>query len=471
MIQSTLAKNIIYEGLPEVQYYLAQSDENIHDIDEYGFTPLIEAVIFNKEEIIDFLLHQGVDINDTSVTGHTALHWAVENNNLELCEKLLTHGANANAYSRASQPILMLPLLREKNRLKELLYRYGADLNFAQDYISTKLLAHRFELTGHVDIADSTGKFIELDLEGFFLEFTIGIIAQSLQRFKHHYTAKHLRPYFYHLQQIIDTFKVAAELIKYQHFSIDVAQHDQRITSLLQKPLQLLPLGYEGHAICFIRYQDIFVKCDRGAESKKQGSVVIYRMNKPQRFDIAYMKNLLYQKQSRKTIVDLLPKELALTPITQLPIPPQLTGNCSWANLEAAVPTLLFLLLSEKKMTTSSHQRLEQKEKSLDIYQGWHEWDKKTALNEFIIGTQKASGQRKICKAMVLASLVFQRLSYQQMSDVKIAEKILPILMESELQYILKSYLKIFFQNHRTAQGDNLRHLMEICGFSFTKHL
>lgn len=470
MLYPTLAKNIIYGDLATVRQYLAVAQESIHELDEYGYTPLIEAIIFNKEDIVNFLLAEGVDVNEPSITGHTALYWAVENHNLSICQTLLAKGANPNAYSRSSQPILILPVLRQQQELKELLYRYGADLNFAQDYIATKLLAHRFELIGHVDVANNRGKFIELDLEGFFLEFTIGIIQHSLARFKNHYAAKHLRNYFYHLQQIIDAFNIASELIKYQHFAIKTEQYDQRIDYLLNRPLQLIPLGYEGHAICFIRYRNILVKCDRGAESKNQGSVVIYRMQKPERFNNDYIKHLIYTKQNRKSIIEQLPHELGLTPITQLPIPSQVTGNCSWANLEAAVPTILFLLFIEKYVPADPNQILECKEQALQIYRDWHHWDQQTALHEYLQTTERLTGARKICRGMVLASLLFQKLNYRRMEDIHVAERILPILMHPELQYILRSYKQIFADQYRTRRGRNLSHLLEICGYSFTLH-
>jgi len=470
MLLPTLAKNIIHGDLAQVRQFLAINDESIHELDEYGYTPLIEAVIFNKEEIVDYLIENGVDVNQPSITGHTALYWAVENNNETIVTKLLELGANPNAYSRSSQPIMILPLLRQQHELKDILYRYGADLNFAQDYIATKLLAHRFELVGYVDLADSKGKYIELDLEGFFLEFTIGIIRLSLNRFKNHFAAKHLRQYFYHLQQIIDAFGIAEELIKYQHFAVKPDRYQKRINQLLNRPLQVIPIGYEGHAICFIRYRDILVKCDRGVEGRKNGSVVIYRMQNPMRFNNEYIKNLLYTKQSKKHIIDLLPQELGLTPVTQLPIPAQITGNCSWANIEAAVPTILFLLLIEPYTPAGSNQILECKQQALAIYHDWHKWDQQTSLHEFILNTQKATDSRKISRAMVLAILLFQKLNYMRMEDVRIAEKILPILMQPKLKYILKSYKDIFVDKYQTSDGSNLMHLIELCGYSFKLH-
>lgn len=470
MLLPTLAKNIIYGDLAQVRQYLAINEESIHDLDEYGYTPLIEAIIFNKEEIVDFLLESGVNINEPSITGHSALYWAVENNNPSIAAKLLKLGANPNAYSRSSQPIMILPLLRQQHDLKDLLYQYGADLHFAQDYIATKLLAHRFELIGHVDLTDNTGKFIELDLEGFFLEFTIGIIQHSLGQFKNHFAAKHLRDYFYPIQQIIEAFNAASELIKYQHFAVKPDRYQKRISQLLNRSLQVIPVAYEGHAICFVRYRDILVKCDRGVEGRKNGSVVIYRMQHPAKFNNHYIQSLLYTKQSQKHIVDLLPQELGLTPVTQLPIPTQVTGNCSWANIEAAVPTILFLLLIEKHTPASTNQILECKRQALSIYHDWHKWDQQTSLHEFIVNTQKAQGPRRVSKAMVLATLLFQKLNYMRMENVRVAEKVLPVLMQPDLQYILKSYKKIFVDKYKTSDGSNLIHLMELCGYSFKLH-
>jgi len=470
MIYPTLAKNIIHGDLDAVKAHLELTQESITELDEYGYTPLIEATIFNKEAIIDFLLDKGINVNDVSITGHTALHWAVENNNLDIVRKLLTYGANPNAYSRSSQPLLILPILRQQQDLKNLLYQYGADLQFAQDYIATKLLAHRFELISHVDIVDSHNKYIELDLEGFFLEFTIGIIQHSLSRFKNHFSAKHLRNYFFHLQQIIDAFTIANELINYQHFSIKTEQYEKRIDQLLNRPLQVIPLGYEGHAICFVRYRDILVKCDRGAEGRKKGSVIIYRMKNPHAFNQDYIKHLIYTKQNKKSILEVLPQTLGLSPITQLPIPTQVTGNCSWANMEATIPTVIFLLLIENYMPAGPNQILECKEIALAIFNEWLDWDKKTALHEFVVDTEKAQGPRKICKAMVLANLLFSKLKYTKMADIKIAEKILPLLMQPETKYILASYKKIFQDKYHSTDGSNLTHLMEICGYSFKHH-
>ena len=157
-----LADEIIYGRQKNVEQ-LIKSGADVNEIDDYGFTPLIETAIANQTPIATLLMTAGAKVNQTDVVGSTALHWAAENHNMPLCKFLLEHGANPNAYTRYGQPILVKPLLRRQHDLKELLYRHGADLNFAQDYINTKLIGHRYELKGRVDIVEQKASLLKLN--------------------------------------------------------------------------------------------------------------------------------------------------------------------------------------------------------------------------------------------------------------------------------------------------------------------
>ena len=171
----TIANDIINQKMPDFDFYLHQG-ESLDDMDEYGFTPLIECVICNQVPIAEQLIARGVDINKGDMTDRTALHWAVDNNNLELIKLLLKHGANPNAYAMGGLPILVYPLLREQQTIKHLLYQYGAKIDFALDFIQGKLIGHRFELRGDVDILTAENRFIELDGE----KTRLSISAQKL---------------------------------------------------------------------------------------------------------------------------------------------------------------------------------------------------------------------------------------------------------------------------------------------------
>src|SRR3990167_11404573 len=119
----TLADAIIKGSLSDV-IRESRANEHLNFIDEYGYTPLIETCIMDDIEKAKVILDYKPDIHFPDLIGHTALHWAVDNNNLELCELLLKHGANPNAYTIAGMPVLVKPLLREQNELKNLLVQH-----------------------------------------------------------------------------------------------------------------------------------------------------------------------------------------------------------------------------------------------------------------------------------------------------------------------------------------------------------
>ena len=242
----TIANDIINRRMPEFEAYLREGN-SLDDIDEYGFTALIQCAITRQVDIAQRLLtHYHVNVNKPDVTGRTPLHWSVDNNDLEMTRLLLTHGADANAYTRNGLSVLVYPVLRGQDALKHLLYQYGAKLDFAQDFINAKLLGHRFELQGDVDIVNAQGEFIELEYEGFILEFTVAVVRDSLRRFISSYSTRHLREYFFFIQNIMDAFINAAELLQYQHQPRLNEQHIKRIEELLKSPLLILPVASKG---------------------------------------------------------------------------------------------------------------------------------------------------------------------------------------------------------------------------------
>lgn len=463
MFTVSLADQIIH-GTTAGVAELLQAGYDANAIDEYGFTPLIETVIVNNLDMAKLVIHYGAEINAADLTGRTALQWAVDNNNLALCQLLLEHGANPNLYNHAGQPSLTFPLLRHQIPLKRLLYDYQADLNFALDFINTKLIGHRFELIGYTDIIDATGKFIPLNYEGFFLEFTVSAILQSLALYRRNFANREAKAYALQLEKMIQTFRSAAELIKFQHYLINVEEHAQKLDALLQQDLLLLPIANEGHALSFIKYGNLLAKCDRGANSKVEGSVVIYRINNSQLFNTDFIKNFIYEVHPREYIQRGINQILDLETIMVLPIPGQIIGNCSWANIEAAVPTMLFLLLLEQAQTPEALPQLQQK--ALDFYQRWLRWDQDRALSDCIKQFYDGSPARKAAKAAILAAILFQKCRYTKEIDLQRAEKILKVLNHRQYRYILKSYWKVYGKNKKDVMGTNLRELLDHFGIN-----
>lgn len=456
--------NAIIRGTLTHVAQLIDAGANINELDEYGYTPLIETAIMNKPDMAQLLLTAKVDVDNTDLIGRTALHWAVGNNNEPLCQLLLAHQANPNAYTLGGESVLVQPLLRNQIELKHLLYRHGAKLPFAQDFINAKLLAHRFELHGFIELLTAEKRIIDLDLEGFFLESTLGIMENSLSRYINHYASRHLRQYFDDIKSVIHALRNASQLIKYQHYMIDIAQYSVEIDQLLRHDPLILPIGYQGHAITLIHSGNIFIKCDRGEASQRHGSVVIYKMQKPYALTTGFIKKLLYKKQDKQFIEEGLVEYLGLVPISHLPLPAQIIGNCSWANVEATLPAMIFMQLLHKTPKEERQDIRHLKETALFIHKEWMRWDQDTALHECMHSFYSASPARKATKVALLTAILFQRCHHAVNRDLRRAEKIFKIIALPEYNYVLKSYVDVYAKRARTPAGKNLMALIDLCG-------
>jgi len=454
----SLADSILKENMSLITQHL-QTGISVNQLDEYEFTPLIEACIINNLAIAKLLIEYGADVSLAGGTGGTALHWAAENNNIELAKLLLSHGADPNAYTFAGHPVLVMPLLRQHHPLKKLLLRAGADLQFAQDFINAKLLGHMFELVGTVSIVDPKNRFVELDFEGFYLEFSLGIIADSLNEFKNHFAARQLRRYAPLIQTIIQVINQGAQLIKYQQYQIDIKKYHTEINNLLTSEPILIPIGYEGHAITFIKFGDILVKCDRREDSRLYDNVMFYRIGNLSKLTKKLIKNLIYQRQSGDFINEELHSLLDLQPITELKVAAQVSGNCSWANVEACIPALFFLLISANEKDSQYLPRY--KSLALNLFHQWREWNKNRSLQFCIQSFWQADSVRKACKAEILAAILFQTCHEENASEKERIEAILSVLTTPQYQYMLQNYIKVYCYQDQSEKGKDFLKMLK----------
>lgn len=460
----TLANTIIYESKAEVVELIKQG-ANVNEIDVYGFTPLIESVIVNKLDIAKYLLERGAAINQTDVTGRTALHWSVENHNLEFVKLLLAHKADPNAYTFSSQPVLVVAILRHQDTIKNLLVKNGAKLSFAQDFINSKLLGHRFELSEKIDIANTKNQLIPLSLEGFFLEFSLDVMTHSLQRYRHNFAARRLRQFFTVIDDTIRALYNATQLTRFQDYSLNLKDYDNEIDNLLNLEPLIIPVGYEGHAATFIKWGKLFAKCDRREVSKTHGSAVVYKVNNPLNLNKKLFKHILYKKQDENFIEVGINQLLDLKPLAQIPLPYQISGNCSWANVEATLPTITMMTFLQHQQRYNANDMINFKRAALYLYEQWSEWDKDRALHECIERYHNASPIRKASITELLTAILFYRCDHLIMRDIERAERILPIITHPEFGYILQSYIDIYYKQNKTPLGKNLIEILSICGY------
>ncbi|HSW93588.1 MAG TPA: ankyrin repeat domain-containing protein [Gammaproteobacteria bacterium] len=458
----SLADAILDENTEAVKAMLSHG-VHVNVIDEYGFTPLIEAAIANRLDMATWLIQAGANPKQPDALGGTALHWAAENNNEDMARLFLKNGADPDACNLSGQPVLLMPLLRQQNGMKGLLLRHGASLEFAQDYMNTKLLGHIFELVGTASIIDPKNQFIEVDFEGFFLEVSLGLISDSLDQFKNHFAGRKLRQYIHYFQVVVDTLTRASQLIRYQQYQVDIKRHQDAIQPLIHEEPLVIPVGYEGHAITFIKFGNILVKCDRREDSRLFDPVLIYQMDRPEGCDMSFIQALMYEKQSDSFINDALPHFLALQPIAELNVHAQISGNCSWANVEACIPALFFLLFSGNE--NFSDEISHYKNLSLKFFNQWREWNKDRALQFCIQRFQQADSVRKACFAETLAAILFQACGGATPSDAERAESILQVIGTPEYEHLIKNYVKIYCYEDYSEEGQRFLRFLRDHGY------
>ncbi len=290
------------------------------------------------------LFEFGARANFCDLIGQTPLHFAALADRVDIARDLLAYKADPNLYNVAGQSALVFPLIRHQTAMRDTLLASGASDVFALDYVNTKLLGHRFELQGKTDIVDPAGRFYEIEFEGFFIDFTLAVLLNSVFSY-HTGLKKDLTPNQNEAcESLVQALHGAIQLYQYQRFNVDVAQRAAEIDPILKAPLLILPLMVEGHAVVFIRYRDLWIRCDRGAYGKQHGTVIIHRARQAASFfHPNFFKKLLYERQDPRFIDERLPELLGLEVVYRLPVPPQAVGNCSWANVEALLPAFLFL--------------------------------------------------------------------------------------------------------------------------------
>ena len=457
----SLSNQIIFGSAQSVKAALSAVTD-VNYTDEYGYTPLIQAAIVNKPEIAGLILAAGADVNMADMTGRSALHWAVDNNNIKLATLLLEHKANPSGYTVASQPALAMPILRQQNEMKYLLMRFGADVAFAMDYINAKLLGHRYELRGYVDIVDDQGRFTELSYEGFILEFTLDVVRDSLADFKNNYAARHLEDEFGFVDAVVSALGHAAQLTRCQSYLTQVEAHQYELESVLAQDPLVIPIGQEGHAITFVRYGDVVALCDR-AKQDDPGvpTVQIYRARAPRAFTVPALKSLVYERQTLAGVKSAMVELLGLTPVGQLDLPLQLMGNCAWANVEAAFPALvvLKLMVAEGAMSPTAAHVSQAKR----LFSQWRLWDKERALHFCLQDFDSLSRARQASRVAMIATIFVQSCRASRSRDVERAKRLFPYLKKPGYEYVLQSYVQQYVSNKASPIGQNLQQLLSIC--------
>lgn len=72
------------------------SGADINAADAYGYTPLMNAAMLGRLDIVRVLIDAGADIQRKGQFGYTALHAAAQNGHLDVVQALVKYGASVN---------------------------------------------------------------------------------------------------------------------------------------------------------------------------------------------------------------------------------------------------------------------------------------------------------------------------------------------------------------------------------------
>jgi ankyrin repeat protein len=77
-------------------YFFFCVGADINATDAYGYTPLMNAAMLGRVDIVKALIDAGADIQKKGQFGYTALHAAAQNGHLDVVQALVKYGASVN---------------------------------------------------------------------------------------------------------------------------------------------------------------------------------------------------------------------------------------------------------------------------------------------------------------------------------------------------------------------------------------
>jgi ankyrin repeat protein len=113
----------------KIKTLISNNKELINMKSEKGETPLHLAVQNGSQEIVDFLLSQGVDINAKDSEGNTPLITALTLKKTDTAKFLLSKGADVKIKNAQNQPAVILALMNGLNELVVPILDNGQDVN------------------------------------------------------------------------------------------------------------------------------------------------------------------------------------------------------------------------------------------------------------------------------------------------------------------------------------------------------
>lgn len=126
-VGESILRFLAIENYPQGVRYLCQRGWPIDEQDEYGTTPLIDAVRAGATDSVIALLELGADPNAVSQIDDNALHCAIFAGDIKMARILLQHGANPAYTTDLGETVFdVIPNKSDKNiAIRALLLEHG----------------------------------------------------------------------------------------------------------------------------------------------------------------------------------------------------------------------------------------------------------------------------------------------------------------------------------------------------------
>lgn len=110
MLWNTSVQNLDLQNrvIPDAEIILELNKlENLEEVDCQGRTLLMYAILYEREQIVNYLLNRGAKVNCCDNMQFSPLHFAAQAGNISIIKNLLCHGADVNVQdSFGNSPLL-----------------------------------------------------------------------------------------------------------------------------------------------------------------------------------------------------------------------------------------------------------------------------------------------------------------------------------------------------------------------------
>jgi hypothetical protein len=105
------------------------------------------------------------------------------------------------------------------------------------------------------------------------------------------------------------------------------------------------------------------------------------------------------------------------------------------------------------------------KSQSLNYFNEWREWNKDRALQFCIQSFRGGDTIRNVCKAEILAAILFQRCRLDNAADRDRIESILTVLRQPQYLHILQNYIRSYCYESKSEEGQEFMRMLKNFGY------